>query len=391
RRATMPPPPATRWERRPAAAVPFLLKALDCYEVLERDDWNTSLKGGLLVTDQVEHIRRTAYEELLWFAADLADRQQEHRSGQKPSGEAAARAALVYLGKAESAHQPTQALYVLRVRCRQALGEEAAAQADRQLADKTPPTLAVDHYLQGVAAYQANQLAGGVQAFAAALRPEPTHYWSLMWLGHCLCDLGKGPEDCAGAARVFTGCILKRPDHAHVYRCRGLSYDKLGRYDEAAADYSRAIDLEPKFVSALYNRGVAYCVHLGQPAQAVADFSLAIDLDPKDIAAWSGRGVVYCDHLGQPAQAVADFSRAIDLEPKLTAAWPRRGVAYGELGRHDEAVADYSRAIDLDPKLVSSWYGRGFAYDKLGRHDEAVADFSKAIVLDPKLADAWIN
>src|SRR5262249_5398022 len=153
------------------------------------------------------------------------------------------------LGKAESAHQPTQALYVLRVRCRQALGEEAAAQADRQLADKTLPTLAVDHYLQGMAAYQANQSAEGIQAFEAALRQEPTHCGTPRWLGHCLCDLGQGPEDFAGAARVFTGCILRRPDHAHVYRCRGLSYDKLGRYEEAVADYSRAIDLEPKFVS----------------------------------------------------------------------------------------------------------------------------------------------
>src|SRR5262249_39737038 len=158
------------------------LKALDCYAVLERDDWNTALESGLLGRDQVEQIRRTIYEELLWLSADLADRQQEHRSGRKLSREAAAQGALLYLGKAESAHGPTQALYLLRAGCRKALGEDAASQADRRLADQTAPTQAVDHQFRGMTAYKAKRMAEGIEAFEAALRLEPTHYWSLMWL-----------------------------------------------------------------------------------------------------------------------------------------------------------------------------------------------------------------
>src|SRR5262249_46487735 len=50
--------------RRPAAAVPFLLQALDCYGILDRADWTIPLEGGLLSTGQVEQLRRTAYEEL---------------------------------------------------------------------------------------------------------------------------------------------------------------------------------------------------------------------------------------------------------------------------------------------------------------------------------------
>src|SRR5262249_55587738 len=43
-----PPAPGKVGERRPAAAVPFLLEALQRYGVLERGDWNGSLEGGLL-------------------------------------------------------------------------------------------------------------------------------------------------------------------------------------------------------------------------------------------------------------------------------------------------------------------------------------------------------
>src|SRR5262249_31129903 len=156
-----------------------------------------------------------------------------------------------------------QALYALRALCRKALGEEAAARADTQRADQTPATMALDHFLRGQAAHDAKQLAEGVQAFEAALRLEPTHYWSLNWLGACLCDRGRGPEDFAGAARVFTGCVLHRPDHAHAYYCRGNAYVKLLRYDNAMADYSKAIELDPRSAPAWANRGAVHNL-LGQ-------------------------------------------------------------------------------------------------------------------------------
>src|SRR5262249_12368467 len=138
-----------------------------------------------------------------------------------------------------------------------------AAQADAQRAAQTPPTMALDHFLRGRAARDARQLAEGVQAYEAALRLEPTHYWSLMYLGYCLCDFSERPEDFAGAARVFTGCILKRPDHAHAYTCRAIAYSRLQRYEEAVADSSRAIEMAPKYAHAWHVRGHIYS-ELGQ-------------------------------------------------------------------------------------------------------------------------------
>jgi tetratricopeptide (TPR) repeat protein len=378
-----------RWERRPAEAVPLLLKALALYAVLESDDWNTALGGGLLGRDQVEHIRRTAYDELLWLAYDIAQRQHEHRSGQRLSPEAAARQALLYLGKAASAHGPTQALYALRARCRKALREEAAAQTDQQLADSTAPTIALDHYLRGQAACDGQQLAEGVQAFEAALDLEPTHYWSLMQLGYALCDLGKGPEDFTGAARVFTGCVLKRPDHAFAYYCRANAYQKLRRYKEAVADCTRAIKLEPTFAAVWCHRGNNYS-NLGDAAKAITDYSTAIELDPQHLLAWNGRGIAY-SNLGELDKAVADFTKAIELDAKFALGWYNRGLTYFKLGQHDKAVGDLSRALELDPNHAGAWYSRAAAYQNLGQPLKALADSAKAIELDPADAMAWTN
>jgi tetratricopeptide (TPR) repeat protein len=383
------PPPIREWGRKPGAAVPFLLEALKRYEILERDDWSTTLGGGVLGKNQVEHIRRTAYEQLLWLADDVVRRGQEHRSGQTLSAKAAARAALAYLGKAESAHRPTLAFYVHRARCRKALGEKAAAQADRELAAKTPATMALDHYLLGREAYEAKQLADAVQAFEAALRLEPTHYWSMMNLGFCLGDLGQAPEDFVGAARVFSGCILKRPDHGHAYSGRAYAYHKLHLLEAALADYSKALDLDPYDSDCWIKRGVVY-YDLGQRDKAVADYSRAIELDPKQPFAWNNRANAYLE-LGRPDKAVADYSRAIELDPTFVIAWHARGDVYRKLGQADKAVADDSRVIELAPDHADAWNNRGTAYLALGQPGKAVADFSKFIELDPKNAHAWYN
>jgi tetratricopeptide (TPR) repeat protein len=384
--AVTPPTPGT-WGRRPAAAVPFLVQALGRYEILERDDWTTTLEGGFLSRDQAQQIRRHAYEELLWLAHDLIIRQQGHRSGEDLSPQAAAQQALVYLGKAETAQHPTQGLHALRARCHKALGQQAAFQAERQRADQTPPTLAVDHYLRGLDAFEARQLAAGVQAFEAALRLEPTHYWSLMRLGECWSHFSRGPEDWVVAAGIFTGCILKRPNHANAYSNRAWAYLQLRRSAEGLADSSRAIELDPNDKYAWNNRGYAHSI-LGQQERALADYSRAIELDPKYAISWANRGSVY-SILGQHEKAQADCSRAIELDSRHAPAWYTRGVAYDGLGQSDKAVADHSRAIELKPKDMRPWIGRGIAYLHLGQPDTALADHSKAIELDPKDAEAW--
>jgi tetratricopeptide (TPR) repeat protein len=382
-------PPATTVARQRAEAVPFLLQALARYEVLERDDWATRLEGGLLGEEQIKHIRRLTYEELLWLADDVLLRHQAHRAPRQLSREATAGTALVYLAKAESAHRPTLAFYELRARCRQTLGEEAAARADYQLADRASPTLAVDHYLRGQAAYRARQQSAGVEAFEAALRVEPTHYWSLMRLGYCLCDLGQGPKDFAGAARVFTGCLLKRPDHAHAYYCRAVAYKKLHRYEDVVTDCSQAVNLDPKYAPAWDIRGYAH-YHLGHHDKALADFSKALELDPEGKHAWHGRGLVYAK-LGQWDKAVAEYSRAIELHPKDVGAWNGRGHAYEKLGQWDKAFVNYSQAIKLDPNNAEAWTGRGYASSDLGRPVQALADFSRALELDPESTPALIG
>jgi tetratricopeptide (TPR) repeat protein len=329
----------------------------------------------------------------VWLAEDILNRQEDHRSGSKLSPEAAARQSLGYLDRAKGAHVPTRAFYLLRVRCRKTLGETAACEADERLASKTPPTLALDHYLIGQAAFEAGISYGmgdlgrarqlineAMGAFEAALLQEPTHYWSLLMLGHCLNDLSERSEDFAGAARVFTGCILKRPDHAHAYWCRGTCYYKLGQLEKAVADFSRAVEIDSTLEEAWSFRGEVYS-SMDRHDKAIADFSTAIRLSPTNTSHWRNRGYEY-NTLRQYNKAIADFSKTIQLDQRDEGAWYFRGNAYSAIGQYDMAIADYSKAIELYPKFRCAWANRGCVYrDHLGQLEKAVADLSKAIEL----------
>ncbi len=60
--------------------------------------------------------------------------------------------------------------------------------------------------------------------------------------------------------------------------CRGISYDKMGRYESAVADFTLVLQLDPQNVNAVFNRGSSYD-SMGQYDKAVADYSRALDLD----------------------------------------------------------------------------------------------------------------
>ena len=173
------------------------------------------------------------------------------------------------------------------------------------------------------------------------------------------------------------------------YYNKGNAYANLEQYEKAIADYSKAIEIDPKYTLAYINRGLAYA-NLKQYDKAIADYSQAIKLDPKDPGAYNNRGLAY-SNIKQYDKAIADYNQAILLDPKYSGAYNNRGNIYLELKQYDKAIADYNQAILLDPKLTQAYNGRGVVYYNLKQYDKAIVDYSQAINLDPKYTDAYNN
>ena len=112
---------------------------------------------------------------------------------------------------------------------------------------------------------------------------------------------GKSPETALGD-----------PKEAKSYLVRALTRKEKGRLDEAIADLTQAIQLNPGIAQAYFQRGQAQ-QSKGQLAEAIADYTKAIELKADYAEAYSNRGVLR-ERKGDTAGAKADYSKSIELE-----------------------------------------------------------------------------
>jgi protein O-mannosyl-transferase len=185
----------------------------------------------------------------------------------------------------------------------------------------------------------------------------------------------------------YTKAIIANPEYLYAYNNRGNAYGKLGQWDKTVTDCSEMIAMDPKYATAWYNRGFAYA-NLSQWDKAIADYSQAIRLNRDYKDAYNDRGYSYAS-LGQWDKAITDYSKAIEIDPKCIQAYANRGNVYGQLGQWDKTLADCSSMIGIDPKYAPAWYNEGLAWANLGKWDKAIADYSRAIELDPNFTNAW--
>jgi serine/threonine protein kinase/Flp pilus assembly protein TadD len=165
------------------------------------------------------------------------------------------------------------------------------------------------------------------------------------------------------------------------YNYRGVTYDKLDKYDEAVADYSRALELDMTFVMAYNNRGATY-ERLRKYDEALIDYSSAIQQAPTMAPAYYNRGNVFSKKK-RSIEAIEDFTRALQIDPALMRAYINRGSEYYMIDRYHEALEDFTAAIELEPSYAKAHVNRGVIYDSLKQFDRAIEDYTHAIRLAP--------
>lgn len=105
------------------------------------------------------------------------------------------------------------------------------------------------------------------------------------------------------------------PATAADYVKSGFALEEKGDLDGAIADYTKAIEIDPRYARAYDNRGSARAKK-GDPDGAIADYSKAIELDPRYPLAYIGRGLARSDK-GDLDGAISDYSKAIEIDPRI--------------------------------------------------------------------------
>lgn len=164
-----------------------------------------------------------------------------------------------------------------------------------------------------------------------------------------LADLLRANGQYAEAAELLTGLINqeKTPDWRMRF-ARAVSYEQMGRWNEAEADLQAALKLEPDEPELLNYLGYSWIDRGVRLPEALAMVEKAVGQNPRSGAMVDSLGWAYYK-LGDYKKSVEKLEQAVELEAGDPDINNHLGDAYWKVGRRDEARFQWRRVLTLTP------------------------------------------
>jgi Flp pilus assembly protein TadD len=161
------------------------------------------------------------------------------------------------------------------------------------------------------------------------------------------------------------------------------------RYDEAQAEYGRAIALDPTHAESHENLARALKAQKLEPADVLAQYRKLVEAhDSVASHVTAGRLLV---EMGKFDDAVAEFRKACDLDRADAIARFDLAHALDQGGKENEAFYEYKEALNLAPNYAKAFNNLGFLYEKKEKLDLALYYYQQAVKYAPDYALAWNN
>jgi Flp pilus assembly protein TadD len=125
----------------------------------------------------------------------------------------------------------------------------------------------------------------------------------------------------------------------------------------------------------------------GRYAEAAAEYQKALAVQPQDAGVHNKLGICY-QYLQNGDMAQREYERALELRPSYAEAWNNLGTLEHSRRRFKQAERAYKKAIALKPSLATSWKNIGHAYVALGRIPDAFEAYREAFRLDPSVLES---
>ena len=155
-----------------------------------------------------------------------------------------------------------------------------------------------------------------------------------------------------------------------------------GRSEEAAANFGRALELDPGNLDAIIGMGRAY--EANQALQE-AEFTLkkAVAMRPKLWTGYKWLGVFYYNR-GRYREAIDQYKKILELAPRSVHARINLGIFHAYLDELDEAGRFWEEAVEIEPRASVLGNLGKLAFDQ-GDYPEAVRRYEQAAELRPNL------
>jgi len=287
---------------------------------------------------------------------------------------------------------------------------------------KVNPQFSEAYYQLGLLYRVKGDLNQAIADYSKVIELNPKHAAAYFERGLAYVKEGKTQESIADFKKVaeIEPTMITGDKRAAVYTDILYAHSKAaleaGDIEEALDGLNWVIKIDPARAQAYYDRGLVYA-QKSSFEQAIADFLKAVELNPAFVKP-DAQGNIYANLLfsaGKEAlqqdrnkQAVEYFTWVIKINPDYPQVYQNRGSAFMKKGDFLSASNDYTFVIEADPSDAKAYYGRGcvflerckirngydaddYAHADKDPFDKAIADFSTAIELQPDFSDAYVK
>ena len=197
---------------------------------------------------------------------------------------------------------------------------------------------------------------------------------------HRAIDLQSAAAVYQSAAAAYTEAIRLDPKYALAFTGRSMTLDTYAYYqpdpaarpsfDEALADARQAIALAPELGEAHLALARVFEDGFLDFARAADEYSRALSLAPGNARVLQHYGA-FAVYMGHTEEGLAAGRHAVVLDPLSTDSHDRLGEAQWAARQYNEAAAAFEEVITLDPGAWRAYAWRGFAYYGLGDFERA--------------------
>jgi tetratricopeptide (TPR) repeat protein len=168
-------------------------------------------------------------------------------------------------------------------------------------------------------------------------------------------------QDASSELDKASALASKPDDKLYVYFLRGSLYDRQKQYDEAEAEFRKALEIDPQNPTVLNYLGYMLADRGVRLPEALTLIRKAVDLDPQNYAFLDSLGWVYFKS-GQYALAEENLRKANERSNTDPTVHDHLGEVYEKTGNLKMAVAQWERSMteyasslpaDADPADVS--------------------------------------
>lgn len=185
------------------------------------------------------------------------------------------------------------------------------------------------YYLKGRLYKEAGDTTLSASSYQTAIELDPNYYDAYIEVG-----LLYHEKKHDLAEEYFTAAIDVKPKSIEAWYNKAMFLQETGfrdkaRYDEARECYRQILGIDPKFAPAWFNQGYIDLEYQKDYARATEAFSRAVELNPGYYQAYYNRGLAL-EIQGKNREAEADYRKALSIQPDYTDAALALGRVLGE-------------------------------------------------------------